>query len=143
MLRKSTRTVAPGEHVFYIGDPSMALYIVRNGAIKIYCTTEGGEEQVPGFYLPEDFFGFDGPENEAHQSSAMVLEFGSIYIFPFASGVYFKYVGQDIGNYLGLAMESISRVMTHFQQSRLIEVHRREITISNLEKLQHMTGTKQ
>jgi CRP/FNR family transcriptional regulator len=198
LVRQSTRTVARGEHVFYIGDPSLALYIVRSGAIKIYCTTEGGKEQVLGFYLPGDVFGFDGAENEAHQSSAMVLEFASICTFPFASlsesgrGIGYPRLlsnqvsrdyrlivllaksdaegrvasflcdlagrferngysprefilsmsRQDIGNYLGLATESVSRALTRFQQRSIIEVDRRIITISNLEKLQHIAGTK-
>jgi CRP/FNR family transcriptional regulator len=37
---------------------------------------------------------------------------------------------QDIGNHLGIALETVSRLMTHFQQEGLLEVNqRRRITI--------------
>ncbi len=41
----------------------------------------------------------------------------------------------DIGNYLGLAVETVSRVFTRFQKTNLISVQGRELTINDLEGL--------
>ena len=42
----------------------------------------------------------------------------------------------DIANYLGLAVETVSRVMTRFQNQKLIEAQGREITLLDLDGLQ-------
>ena len=42
----------------------------------------------------------------------------------------------DIANYLGLAVETVSRVLTRFQQQSLINVQGRDVHILNLEGLQ-------
>ncbi|MGR2739837.1 fumarate/nitrate reduction transcriptional regulator Fnr [Billgrantia sp. Q4P2] len=41
----------------------------------------------------------------------------------------------DIGNYLGLAVETVSRILGRFQQQGLVEVSGREVNILNLEEL--------
>ena len=45
---------------------------------------------------------------------------------------------QDIGNYLGLAIETVSRLFAHFQEAQLLTVRRRQIVLKDLEKLQGM-----
>lgn len=49
---------------------------------------------------------------------------------------------QDIGNYLGLAVETVSRTLTRFQESGLIKVQRREVDILDLEKLNKIAGAQ-
>ncbi|WP_221798248.1 fumarate/nitrate reduction transcriptional regulator Fnr [Oceanobacter mangrovi] len=46
----------------------------------------------------------------------------------------------DISNYLGLAVETISRVFTRFQKSGLIETQGKEVMISDLDALLEMAG---
>ncbi|MCZ2720310.1 fumarate/nitrate reduction transcriptional regulator Fnr [Marinomonas sp. 15G1-11] len=46
----------------------------------------------------------------------------------------------EIGNYLGLAVETVSRVMTRFQKSGLIHVDGKEIAIVNLPEMQKLVG---
>lgn len=46
----------------------------------------------------------------------------------------------DIGNYLGLAVETVSRLFTRFQQQDLIEVRHKHIRLQNLEQLQQVAG---
>ena len=45
---------------------------------------------------------------------------------------------QDIGNYLGLAIETVSRLFAHFQEQGLLHVNRKQITILELGRLKAM-----
>jgi len=45
---------------------------------------------------------------------------------------------QDIGNYLGLAIETVSRLFAQFQDKEILKVNRRQITILNLDRLKAM-----
>ena len=47
---------------------------------------------------------------------------------------------QDIGNYLGLAIETVSRQLSRFQEEGLLKVNRREITITDLPRLKAMVN---
>ncbi|MGO3344102.1 MAG: fumarate/nitrate reduction transcriptional regulator Fnr [Marinomonas sp.] len=46
----------------------------------------------------------------------------------------------EVGNYLGLAVETVSRVMTRFQKNKLIEVEGKEISIINLREIESLVG---
>jgi len=45
---------------------------------------------------------------------------------------------QDIGNYLGLAIETVSRLFAHFQEQQVLAVNRKQITIINMDLLKLM-----
>lgn len=47
---------------------------------------------------------------------------------------------QDIANYLGMAVETVSRLFANFQNSKIIEVDRRHITILDMNRLKIMVG---
>ena len=47
----------------------------------------------------------------------------------------------DIGNYLGLAVETVSRLFTKFQQKQYIQVQDKEITIVDIDSLSQLAGT--
>ncbi len=49
---------------------------------------------------------------------------------------------QDIGNYLGLAVETVSRTLTRFQESGLITVRRRTVIFNDLKILQSIAGAQ-
>lgn len=46
----------------------------------------------------------------------------------------------DIGNYLGLAVETVSRHFSRFCDQHLLTVNRRSIQINDLEKLKETAG---
>lgn len=48
----------------------------------------------------------------------------------------------DIANFLGLAVETVSRVMTRFQQTGLIQTKGRELELLNPDSLQHVAQAK-
>ena len=47
---------------------------------------------------------------------------------------------QDIANYLGMAVETVSRLFAAFQNEKIIEVDRRHITILDISRLKAMVG---
>jgi CRP/FNR family transcriptional regulator len=46
----------------------------------------------------------------------------------------------DLGNYLGLAVETVSRLFTRFQEQGLLSVNRKDIRLLNLSALKHMSA---
>ena len=189
----------PGQHVYRAGDHSRSLYAVRSGALKSYCTTHGGDEQVLGFTLPGELVGLDGMSDGNYASSSIVLETASVCELPYDSledlchslpglnrqmmrlvskeittdqemllllgkrtaeerlaafllSLSSRYASrglsrktfnlpmsrQDIGNYLGLAIETVSRLFASYQKHGLLSVNRREIVILDMAHLRAM-----
>ena len=196
---KRQQPYQPGQHIFRAGDRSRSLFAVRAGALKTYCTTEGGDEQVLGFTLPGEVVGLDGMHDGAYESNSVVLETASVCELPYdhleelchtLSGLNrqmmrvvsreitadqkmllllgkrtaeerlaafllslssrYKSRGlsttefnlpmsrQDIGNYLGLAIETVSRLFAHFQKDKLLVVERRKIVLTDMARLIRM-----
>lgn len=48
----------------------------------------------------------------------------------------------EIGNFLGLALETVSRLMSRFKNAKLIELNKREVKILNFPKLQEIAGVE-
>lgn len=46
----------------------------------------------------------------------------------------------DIGNYLGLTVETVSRVFSRFNKQGLIEVENKEVTLANTDELKKIAG---
>jgi CRP/FNR family transcriptional regulator len=193
------RPMQPGQHLFRPGDASHALFAVRSGALKSYCITEDGEEQVLGFALPGELAGMDGLGGNSYASASVVLETSSICEMPYdrlqslcvdlpslhrqLMGVLAREITadhhmlmllgkrsaeerlasfllslstryrtrglsatefnlpmsrQDIGNYLGLAIETVSRLFAQFQERKLLKVNRRQVLILDLDQLRSM-----
>jgi CRP/FNR family transcriptional regulator len=189
----------PGHHLFRSGDKSRSLFAVRSGALKSYCITEDGEEQVLGFTLPGELTGMDGLSGGTYASASVALETSSICELPFNKleglcnelpGLHkqmMKVMGrvitadqhmlmllgkrtaeerlasfllslstryhqrglsatefnlpmsrQDIGNYLGLAIETVSRLFAHFQDKEVLQVNRRRVVITDLDRIKIM-----
>jgi len=53
---------------------------------------------------------------------------------------YLRMTREDIGNYLGLTVETVSRLFTRLQQGGLISVHNKDVEIRDLTKLKELTG---
>jgi CRP/FNR family transcriptional regulator len=185
-----------GDHLFRPGHYSHALFAVRSGALKSYCLTEDGDEQVLGFILPGELTGMDGLAGGHYASASVALETTSVCELPYEQltvlcselpGVHdqlMRIVGkeittdqqmlmllgkrnaeerlasfllslstryqrrglsatefnlpmsrQDIGNYLGLAIETVSRLFARFQDDEVLAVDRKLITICKPEAL--------
>lgn len=68
--------------VFNSSDKFTSVYAVRSGSIKSFCIDDDGREQVTGFYLPGEIFGWDGLEGN-YQNTAVALETTSVCEIPY------------------------------------------------------------
>jgi CRP/FNR family transcriptional regulator len=186
-------------HLFRMGDPLEALFVIRSGTIKSYHLTREGTEQVTGFWLPGEIVGFDAMATGVHPSSALSLERTSVCTIPFNAfeelagqipGLTHRFtrmVGRyivaeqdllllrgrdtaderlalfllnfsnrlqqrgysgtefnlsmprrDIAKYLGLAVETVSRTLTRFRLSGLIQVERRKFVLRDINRLREI-----
>ena len=75
----------PGQHLYHPGETSRSLYAVRSGALKNYCITESGDEQVLGFTLPGELIGLDGLADGSYSSASVTLDTTSVCEMPFDS----------------------------------------------------------
>lgn len=202
---KRVRPLQRGEYLFHSGDKFQQIHAVRSGAIKAYKTTEDGNEQILGFYLPGELLGLDAIQNQEHVCTTVALETSSFCSIPFSRleelchrlpglqhqlyrlmsrelsseneslllmgkksaeekiatflvnlSTRLHILGyssrefrlpmsrQEIGNYLGLTVETVSRIFSRLQRDGLIAIDRKLISIVNEEVLHRMsTGHKE
>ena len=201
---KRVRPLQRGEYLFHAGDKFQQIYAVRSGALKAYKTTEDGNEQILGFYLPGELLGLDAIDNMEHVCTTVALETSSFCSIPFqrledlchripglqhqmyrlmsrelstenesllllgkksaeekiatflvnlstrlhmlgysATEFRLPMSRQEIGNYLGLTVETVSRIFSRLQKDDLITIDRKLIKITNSDALHNMcTGRK-
>jgi len=191
-LEDIIETIGPlhkGDYLFRQGDPFDSIYAVRSGYVKTYLTTESGEEQVLGFYMPGEILGLNSIHSQQKRCSAEVLNTSMICRLPFDEltlacrsipplqrqllrlmsrelviseslsaiqtaeeriatfllnwGERLARQGfsprhyilpmtrQDIGNYVHLAPETVSRCLGAFVEKGWVDTFRREIKITN------------
>lgn len=180
-----------------------SVYAVRSGALKAFCTTGSGDEQVTGFYLPGEILGVDGIANHRYASSAIALETSTVCEIPFdqlgdlslqlpnLQKHFFKILSReiaddqklltlvskntadervaafllslsarfarrqlsgerfllpmsrtDIGNFLGLTIETVSRVFGRFKKNIWIDVEGRDVRIQDIDALKQIAGVQ-
>lgn len=206
-LDRVTRRVRPlhkGDVLFRPGDSLTSLYAVRSGCLKLYISSNEGEDQITGFYLPGEILGLDGVESDVHTCTAVALETSTLCAFPYKNlyeickhvpalhdqmfrllgrelshenqllltinkknaeeriatflvslSARFKGLGYsatefrlnmsraEIGNYLGLTIETVSRGLNRFQKIGLISIQRKHIKILDLAGLRGFCSHQQ
>ena len=189
-----------GEHIFDQSTPFRSCFAVRSGAVKTSIITEGGEEQVTGFFMPGELVGLDSMSGETYACTAKALERTSVCEFPVEkledltgklpdlqhhmyhlmsqeiqnshqlamllskntaeeriaalllslssrfqrrrmspTNFSLPMARNDIANFLGLAVETVSRVFTRFQNQGIIRARGREVELLDVEALQLVT----
>ncbi|HLT13671.1 MAG TPA: fumarate/nitrate reduction transcriptional regulator Fnr [Marinobacter sp.] len=189
-----------GEHIFDQSTPFKSCFAVKSGSIKTSIITEGGEEQVTGFFMPGELVGLDSMSGETYACTAKALERTSLCEFPVdkleeltgklpelqhhmyhlmsqeiqnshqlamllskntaeeriaalllslssrfrrrrmsATNFSLPMPRNDIANFLGLAVETVSRVFTRFQNQGIIRARGREVELLDVEALQMVT----
>lgn len=83
-----------------------------------------------------------GKKNADEKVASLLMNLGARFKRRGYSGVSFRLAMSrgEISNYLGLAIETVSRVMTRFQQKGLIQAHGKEITILDTEEMSQLAG---
>ena len=76
------RPIQAGNHLIHAGQPSRAIYVVRNGAFKSYELLENGDRQIVGLHLPGELFGLDALAGDYYRLSAEALETSTICALP-------------------------------------------------------------
>ncbi|MDG1165300.1 MAG: cyclic nucleotide-binding domain-containing protein [Porticoccaceae bacterium] len=87
------RPIHKNQLIFHGGDQFQSVYAIRSGAVKSFCTSDDGTEQVTGFYLAGEIFGWDGIDNNTHSNSSVALETVALCEIPFAQ---FEQISQNM-----------------------------------------------
>ncbi len=197
-LVSRTQPLHKGDILFRAGNTFTNLYAVRTGCIKLTVSSQQGEEQILGFYLPGEIIGFDGIEHSLHSCTAVALDTsslcaisytnlsevcrqlpalneqmfrlmgheltqdnqlllsvtkkhaeGRIATFLLSLSTRFQRLGysavefrlamsrSEIGNYLGLTFETVSRCLNKLQKQNLISINHKYIHILDMSALKH------
>ncbi len=75
--------VRPNSFLFRMGDQLDGIYMVNSGAVKLFCTTETGEEHITGFCMPGELIGLDAMADGVSRTSAVALDTSNISLIPF------------------------------------------------------------
>src|SRR3954470_15884748 len=54
------RTCRSGEQIYDEEDPTILVYFVVTGMVRVYKLFNDGRRQITGFYVPGDMFGLEG-----------------------------------------------------------------------------------
>ncbi len=76
----TVRRLHEGDSLFHEGAPAQAIYFVRAGTFKVFCTGEDGYEQVLGFSGRGELLGFDAIGLGRYANQAVALEESSVYV---------------------------------------------------------------
>lgn len=76
-------TLAPGEHLFRVGDSFHSLYVVRTGCLKTCAVDPNGREHVLNFHFVGEIIGIDAIFPERHFSDAIALVESSVCHLPY------------------------------------------------------------
>ena len=72
-----------GEYLFRMGEQLDGIYMVNSGSVKLFRTTESGEEQIIGFCMPGELVGLDAMSDGVSRSTAIALDTSNISLVPF------------------------------------------------------------
>ncbi len=99
----------------------MSKAILHDQTLLAYLSRKSAEERLAGFLLSlsQRFASRGFSAREFHLSMSRI----------------------DIGNYLGLAEETVSRLFTRFQEQGLLTAERKHVRLHDLERLRRLAGT--
>lgn len=82
-IMRHRRTLRKGEYLYHMGDPLIALHVIRSGSIKTSKLTRDGRIQVIGFHVAGELLGVDAICEVQHPSNAVALETTSLCEIPY------------------------------------------------------------
>ena len=166
-LAPQRRMVRAGESIYQAGERFSNLYILNSGFFKIVNLSQDGREQVVGLKFRGDWLGFDGIANGCYACDAIAMDTGEVWVLRYDamlsacaqhpalltvlheamsreiardrdSLMSVRMTRAEIGNYLGMTLETVSRALSRLARCRLIhfaEKGRRDIHIPEVDAL--------
>jgi CRP/FNR family transcriptional regulator, anaerobic regulatory protein len=157
-VKSMRRRVKAGGTLFHEGSRFRLLYAVRQGSFKSVLMLRGGCGQVTQFPMVGDLLGLDAIGRGLHGSSVVALEDSEVSAVPFqavdgrpqaawsaslcrlmsqergysATEFHMRMTRAEIGSYVGLTLETVSRALSAFQRRGWVDVEKRHITIKSL-----------
>ena len=169
-LSLARRRVKLGQTLYREGQRFEYLYAIRCGTLKSSLTLADGREQISGFHMVGDLLGLDGLAQGVYASTSMSREIvrehslmmllGSMdaeerlaaFLLKLSQSMkargysstefHLRMSRAEIGSYLGMKLETVSRTFSEFQRQGLLEVDKRHVRISDPEALQHAFEAK-
>jgi CRP/FNR family transcriptional regulator, nitrogen fixation regulation protein len=169
-LMGSQMTFGPNEEIFGENEPAEYVYKVMKGAVRTYRILSDGRRQIGGFYLPGDIFGLEvGSEHQfsaeainhatvtvIRRSAVLSLAERDCEAAPQRVACFLLEMSerlattdaielpmsrQDIADYLGLTIETVSRTMTQLASNHAIGLpSARQIVLRNRNALRQLNS---
>ena len=151
---------ARDEEIYGEGEPAEFVYRVVSGAVRTYRVLSDGRRQVCDFHLPGEYFGLE-PSLE-HRATAEAMAGTSLlvlrrtaladlaervagFLVDFAARVDARedfelpMSRQDIADYLGLTIETVSRTFSQLEHTGVLKAHNsRRIRLTDRRALEEM-----
>ena len=130
--------------IFGESDPADYLYNVINGGVRTYKIFSDGRRQIGDFYLPGDVVGVQQrmlllAKTAQERVASFLLEMAERSLG--GNAIDLPMPRQDIADYLGLTIETVSRTLTSLESCAAIEVpSSRHIVLRNRSALNRMNG---
>jgi len=135
------------------GERFTALYAIHLGTFKTVMLAEDGREQITGYHMAADIVGLDGLGEERHACDAIALEDSevcAVFLLNLAeryqrrgfsaSELTLRMTREEIASYLGLKLETVSRLFSRLQGEGHIQVEGRAIKLLDPAALRRMVG---
>ena len=120
--------------IFGEKEPADYAYRVISGSVRTYKILNDGRRQIGGFHLPGDIFGLLEFGDE-HTFSADAITDTRVLV------VKRKTTRQDIADYLGLTIETVSRTLTVLEGADAIEFSTsRRVVLRNRSALKRLNS---
>ena len=149
-LVSNRRQLKRGDCLYRNGDAFASIYAVRSGFFKSRVTSDDGRDQVTGFHMPGEIIGMDGIGTERHTLDTVALEDSEAFLINLSqrflargwspSDFHLRMTREEIGSYLGLKLETVSRLFSRFQEEGLVSVQQKHIRILDVPGLKKIVG---
>lgn len=111
----NTSVLHEGDLLFRMGDKLDGVYMVNSGAVKLFATTESGDEHIIRFCMPGDLLGLGSLGDGISRTNAVVLDIANVSLIPIST-----VLSRSDGFNLGAFMDKIATTMGHESEHSLM-----------------------